>query len=100
VIPPNAQQNRIKNTKYTVLTFLPLVLFNQFRYFFNLFFLFIALTQFFKPLQIGYIFAYVSPLVLILTLTMLKEIFDDWKRYIRDKESNVTSYIRMTAQGP
>ena len=38
--------NAIRNTKYNVLTFVPLVLYNQFRFFFNLFFLAVALSQF------------------------------------------------------
>ena len=37
-------RNAVNNQKYTALTFLPLVLFNQFKYFFNLFFLLVALS--------------------------------------------------------
>lgn len=35
----------VKNTKYNILTFVPKVLYNQFKFFFNLFFLVTALTQ-------------------------------------------------------
>ena len=43
-------------------------------------------------LKVGFLFGYVSPLVLVLFLTMLKEAYDDIKRYRRDKEVNKTVY--------
>jgi phospholipid-translocating ATPase len=46
-------RNEIRNTKYNVFTFLPLVLYNQFRFFFNLFFLLVALSQFVPVLKVG-----------------------------------------------
>lgn len=45
VEPINTQDNLVKNTKYNIITFLPKVLFNQFKFFFNMFFLVTALTQ-------------------------------------------------------
>ena len=45
VYPSNYQNNIVKNTKYNVFTFIPLVLYNQFKFFFNMFFLINALTQ-------------------------------------------------------
>ena len=46
-------RNRVLNSKYTLITFIPKVLYEQFRYFFNLYFLLVACSQFFPPLQIG-----------------------------------------------
>jgi phospholipid-translocating ATPase len=37
---------------------------------------------------IGFLFTYVAPLVFVLSLTMMKEGYDDWCRYCRDKEAN------------
>ena len=51
--PIEFTSNEISNTKYNILTFVPLVLVNQFKFFFNLFFLLIALTQFFSILRVG-----------------------------------------------
>ncbi len=51
--PRTYPSNRIKNTKYNLLTFIPIVLFNQFKFFFNLFFLMIALSQFVPVLKVG-----------------------------------------------
>ena len=52
-VPRKFRSNKISNTKYNIITFVPLVLINQFKFFFNLFFLIIALTQFIPPLRVG-----------------------------------------------
>lgn len=43
----------IRNQKYSVLTFVPIVLFQQFRFFFNMYFLLVALSQLVPVLRIG-----------------------------------------------
>lgn len=53
-----------------------------------MFFLLIAITQFFPFLKVGYLFTYIAPLALVISLTMMKEAWDDIKRYKRDKEAN------------
>jgi phospholipid-translocating ATPase len=45
--------NIVKNQKYNVFTFLPLVLYEQFKFFYNLYFLLVALSQFIPALRIG-----------------------------------------------
>jgi phospholipid-translocating ATPase len=73
IYPANIDEpNIINNSKYTVISFLPLVLYHQFRYFFNLFFLLIALSQFVNMLKVGFMFTYVAPLALVLGFTLLK----------------------------
>lgn len=96
VVPPNLVKNVIRNQKYNVITFIPVVLFNQFKFFFNMFFLLTAISQLFPPLMTGYLISYVGPLALVLALTMLKEAYDDWERYKRDKEANSTKYVKLT----
>ena len=49
-VPRGFCRNKIRNQKYYLITFIPHVLINQFKFFFNLFFLIIALTQFIPPL--------------------------------------------------
>lgn len=46
----------------------------------------------------GFLFTYVAPLVFVLAVTMLKEAYDDVNRYLRDKELNNTSYLRLTRE--
>eukprot|EP00735_Rhodelphis_limneticus_P014383 TRINITY_DN8402_c0_g1::TRINITY_DN8402_c0_g1_i1::g.29116::m.29116 TRINITY_DN8402_c0_g1::TRINITY_DN8402_c0_g1_i1::g.29116 ORF type:complete len:1121 (+),score=215.28,sp/A1A4J6/ATP9B_BOVIN/52.83/0.0,E1-E2_ATPase/PF00122.15/5.1e-22,Hydrolase/PF00702.21/3.3e+03,Hydrolase/PF00702.21/2.8e-14,HAD/PF12710.2/7.5e-13,Hydrolase_like2/PF13246.1/7.5e-08,Hydrolase_like2/PF13246.1/9.4e+03,Hydrolase_like2/PF13246.1/2.7e+03,Hydrolase_3/PF08282.7/0.0051 TRINITY_DN8402_c0_g1_i1:92-3454(+) len=91
--------NVVRNQKYHVVTFIPLVLFNQFRYFWNLYFLIVTLTQFIPALQVGFLFTYVAPLVFVLSVTMMKEAYDDYKRYLRDKEANSERYTRLLPDG-
>lgn len=91
--------NSVRNQKYSLLSFIPVFLYEQFRFFFNLYFLVVALTQLIPVLQVGFLFTYVAPLVFVLSLTMMKEGYDDWCRYRRDKEANSQIYERMTING-
>ena len=79
------EPNIINNSKYTIISFFPLVLYHQFRYFFNLFFLIIAISQMFDMLRVGFLFTYIAPLLLVLGFTLFKEAYDDWNRKQRDK---------------
>ena len=51
--PPNYFENKVENRKYSVFTFVPSVLYNQFKFFFNMFYLLLAISQFFDPLKVG-----------------------------------------------
>ncbi|OLL24936.1 putative phospholipid-transporting ATPase NEO1 [Neolecta irregularis DAH-3] len=84
--------NAISNAKYNAFTFLPLILFHQFKFFFNLYFLLVAISQFIPPLKIGYISTYIFPLVFVLTITIGKEALDDVARRRRDEEANREPY--------
>ncbi|KAJ1996582.1 putative aminophospholipid-translocase, partial [Coemansia thaxteri] len=91
--------NVVSNNKYNVFTFLPLVLFEQFKFFFNLYFLLVALSQFVPQLRIGYLLTYVGPLVFVLAVTMAKEWHDDHARRRRDRDANSQKYQRLTPPG-
>ena len=82
--PKNYQNNIVKNTKYNVITFVPKVLYNQFKFFFNLFFLVTALTQLIEVLRVGLFITFIGPLIMVLSLTMGKEAYDDYRTYLRD----------------
>jgi hypothetical protein len=47
----------VRNQKYNLFTFLPMVLYEQFKFFFNLYFLLVALSQFIPALKIGWSFS-------------------------------------------
>ncbi|KAF8339278.1 aminophospholipid-transporting P-type ATPase [Amanita rubescens] len=96
--PPEKSQSRfppniVRNQKYNAFTFLPIVFYEQFKFFFNLYFLLVALSQFIPALKIGYIVTYVAPLAFVLSVTMGKEAYDDYKRYLRDREANSQRYL-------
>jgi phospholipid-translocating ATPase len=54
------------------LTFVPKVLYNQFKFFFNMFFLITALSQLIEVFRVGLFVTFIGPLVLVLSLTMGK----------------------------
>ncbi|KAF9228134.1 phospholipid-translocating P-type ATPase [Gyrodon lividus] len=87
--PPNI----VRNQKYNIFTFFPVVLYEQFKFFFNLYFLLVALSQFVPALKIGFIITYVAPLAFVLCITMGKEAYDDYKRNLRDREANSQKYL-------
>ncbi|XP_011702092.1 PREDICTED: probable phospholipid-transporting ATPase IIB isoform X1 [Wasmannia auropunctata] len=87
--------NVIRNQKYNVVTFLPLVLFQQFKFFLNLYFLLMAISQFIPDIRIGYLYTYWGPLCFVLTVTIFREAVDDFRRYKRDKEVNAQKYYRL-----
>ncbi|KAI1810928.1 phospholipid-translocating P-type ATPase [Poronia punctata] len=86
--PPNI----ISNAKYTAFTFLPVTLYNEFSFFFNLYFLLVALSQAVPALRIGYLTTYIAPLAFVLVITMGKEAYDDIARRQRDNEANSEAY--------
>lgn len=75
--PGRFMTNKLNNNKYNIVTFVPVVLFNQFKFFYNLFFLLISLSQFIPALKVGYLFTYIAPLAFVLLITLVKEAVDD-----------------------
>ncbi|KAL7741981.1 hypothetical protein ACLKA6_012185 [Drosophila palustris] len=97
---PNTEKfppNEIRNQKYNFITFLPLVLFEQFRFFLNLYFLLMALSQFIPDIRIGYPYTYWGPLGFVLMVTICREAVDDLRRHQRDHEVNSQKYKRLSA---
>ncbi|XP_023200332.1 probable phospholipid-transporting ATPase IIB isoform X3 [Xiphophorus maculatus] len=92
-------KNGIKNQKYNVLTFVPGVLYQQFKFFLNLYFLVVACSQFVPALKIGYLYTYWAPLGFVLAVTMVREAVDEVRRYQRDKEMNSQLYSKLTVRG-
>ena len=90
--PPRFPPNAVSNAKYTIWSFLPRTLYNEFSFFFNLYFLLVALSQIIKPLRIGYISTYTVPLAFVLAVTLGKEALDDIARRRRDTEANKEEY--------
>lgn len=82
------RSNAVHTTKYTILTFLPKNLWEQFHRFANIYFLFIALLNFVPEVEafgkeVGYV-----PLLFVLTVTAIKDVFEDYRRYRSDREVN------------
>jgi phospholipid-translocating ATPase len=58
-----------------------------------------VISQFFDVLRVGLFFGYVSPLVIVLCITMIKEALDDIYRYKQDRKTNSERYLKKTANG-
>ncbi|CAI2167189.1 19988_t:CDS:2 [Funneliformis geosporum] len=88
--------NKIRTSKYTLLTFLPKNLFEQFRRVANMYFLFLVVLQLF-PMIGGDVQPFLSatPLISIITMTAFKDAFEDWKRHSQDNSLNKSKTIRL-----
>ncbi|XP_073520641.1 phospholipid-transporting ATPase VA isoform X1 [Phyllobates terribilis] len=87
---PNRQYagNSIKTTKYTALSFLPKNLFEQFHRLANVYFVFIALLNFVPAVNAFKPELALAPVLFILAVTAIKDLWEDYRRYRSDKEIN------------
>jgi len=99
-------RNSINNQKYSALTFLPLFLYEQFNQFWNLYFLCVAITQLpipgsiFEDFWIGLWWTVVLPLAFVVSISMLREAFDDLQRKKRDYLINYAKYHKLELGAP
>lgn len=80
--------NKISTAKYSFISFLPKFLFEQFRRYSNIFFLFIALLQQIPNVSPTGHYTTAMPLLFILCVSALKEMIEDFKRHRADGEVN------------
>lgn len=81
--------NLISTTKYTIITFLPLNLIYQFSKIANIYFLFLTILQVIPEVSISAgIPTILVPLAFIVLLSMVKDAFEDYKRFKSDREEN------------
>lgn len=71
--------NYVSTTKYTLVTFFPKSLFEQFRRVANFFFLLVGCLSF-TPLAPYSAVSAIIPLVIVIGATMVKEAVEDWRR--------------------
>ncbi|KHN13465.1 Phospholipid-transporting ATPase 3 [Glycine soja] len=86
-IPIRFKGNSISTTKYNFFTFLPKGLFEQFRRVANLYFLTISILST-TPISPVSPITNVLPLSLVLLVSLIKEAFEDWKRFQNDMSIN------------
>jgi len=80
--------NQISTAKYNVVTFLPKFLFEQFSKFANLFFLFTAGLQQIPGLSPTNRYTTIGPLIVVLAVSAVKELIEDYRRKTSDKQLN------------
>jgi phospholipid-translocating ATPase len=92
---PDYPRNKVRTSKYTILTFLPKNLFEQFRRVANIYFLALVILQVFEIFgatnaQIGML-----PLIAILGMTAIKDGIEDWRRATLDDEVNNSATTKL-----
>ncbi|XP_078407140.1 phospholipid-transporting ATPase VB isoform X1 [Cetorhinus maximus] len=80
--------NKIRTTKYTFFNFLPKNIFEQLYRFANIFFLFLALLNWFPSIGVFHKEITMLPLIIVMSITAIKDGFEDYKRYRFDKKIN------------
>lgn len=80
--------NVVHTTKYTILTFIPKNLWEQFHRWANIFFVFIVILNFIPAVQAIAVAVAPIPVAFILLVTAVKDIFEDYNRYRSDNELN------------
>ncbi|XP_022095115.1 probable phospholipid-transporting ATPase IF isoform X2 [Acanthaster planci] len=79
--------NQIISSKYTIITFLPKNLFEQFRRIANFYFLLVAILQLAIDSPVSPITS-IFPLVFVISVTAIKQAYEDWLRHKADNEVN------------
>jgi len=82
------KSNSISTGKYTFVTFIPKFLYEQFRKYANIFFLCIGLLQQIPGISPTGRWITIGPFGVILTITAIKEIYEDFKRHREDQKIN------------
>ncbi|KAF9556000.1 phospholipid-translocating ATPase [Agrocybe pediades] len=90
--------NQVITSKYTLITFLPRNLLEQFRRIANIFFLGIAILQFFQKFSTISPGLVILPLLIVLGITALKDGYEDIKRHQSDSRVNNTP-VRVLGGG-
>ena len=90
---PNGKypSNLIRTTKYTLISFLPKNLFEQFHRFANLYFISIVLLNWIPPINAFGKEIAMMPVMFVLGVTAIKDLFEDRRRHNSDKRVNNTT---------
>ncbi|CAF4854088.1 unnamed protein product [Pieris macdunnoughi] len=93
---PNGHRcnNKIRTTKYTLLSFLPKNLFEQFHRIANVYFIFIVLLNWVPAVNAFGKEVAMLPVLFVLTVTAIKDLFEDRRRHKSDKRIN-NSFCRV-----
>ncbi|KAI9057700.1 phospholipid-translocating P-type ATPase [Trametes sanguinea] len=88
-------RNKVRTTKYTVVTFIPKNLYEQFRRAANLYFLALVVVQVFPIFGAPAPQTSALPLLFILTVTAIKDGIEDYRRAILDEEVNNSAVTKL-----
>ncbi|KAL8625040.1 hypothetical protein ACOMHN_012049 [Nucella lapillus] len=98
-VPEKFINNRITTSKYTLLNFLPKNLFEQFRRIANFYFLIVGIVQLFIDTPVTPITS-ILPLVFVISVTAIKQGYEDWLRHKTDRRVNKRKTIVVEGGHP
>ena len=78
---------------------MPIFLYNEYKTFANLYFLMLALSQLVPALSVGLMITYFGPIVVVLGLSMIKELWDHFKTIKKDNNYNNEMFTQITISG-
>ncbi|KAM0746086.1 phospholipid-translocating P-type ATPase [Meredithblackwellia eburnea MCA 4105] len=93
--PRTYERNKVRTSKYTLLTFLPKNLTEQFRRVANIYFLLLIVLQFFSIFGAAAPQVAALPLLAILAITGIKDAIEDYRRQILDNDVNNSAVTRL-----
>ncbi|KAF2097844.1 P-type ATPase-like protein [Rhizodiscina lignyota] len=88
-------RNKIRTAKYTPLSFIPKNLYFQFHNIANVYFFFIIILSIFSIFGASNPGLNAVPLIVILTVTAIKDAIEDWRRTVLDNELNNAPVHRL-----
>lgn len=88
-------RNKVRTSKYTLITFIPRNLFEQFHRVANVYFLGLVILQLFPLFGATTPQIAMLPLVAILGMTAIKDAIEDWRRARLDEEVNVSPSTKL-----
>ncbi|OCH91758.1 phospholipid-transporting ATPase 1 [Obba rivulosa] len=88
-------RNKVRTSKYTIITFIPKNLYEQFRRVANLYFLALVVLQVFSVFGAASPQTAALPLLFILVVTAIKDGIEDYRRAVLDEEVNNSAATKL-----
>ncbi|KAH3674586.1 hypothetical protein WICMUC_003132 [Wickerhamomyces mucosus] len=80
--------NTISSSRYSLYSFLPKQLYAQFSKIANIYFMTVSILQMIPSWSTTGTYTTIIPLLVFISISMLREAFDDWRRNVQDKREN------------
>lgn len=89
--PQKYCDNSIRTSQYTLYSFLPLALINQYKTPFNWFFLVQAIIDCIPSISSVSPITTIAPVLIVLIISLIREAVEDYRKYSNDKLANETT---------
>ncbi|KAH3674993.1 hypothetical protein WICPIJ_009379 [Wickerhamomyces pijperi] len=86
--------NTISSSRYSLYSFLPKQLYAQFSKIANIYFMTVSILQMIPSWSTTGTYTTIIPLLVFISISMLREAYDDWRRHLQDKKEN-NNYTRV-----